>query len=299
MPAVQGKHWVFTLNNYDQDDVDRLDATGTELVPDTIVYLVFARETGEEGTPHLQGFVSFKRRRTHRFVCELLTGTPGTGGIFVERAEGSPEQAAEYCKKADTAAEDIFEHGRCPGGRGARTDLARAYGAIRDGASFRELCELQPAVGIRYGSGIMRLINLQSRVKPSMEIHVFWGSTGVGKTRRVYDFVDAEKIWSCPGKTGGRVWFDGYDGHEVALFDDFDGSWFPVTYFLKLIDRYPLRCEVKGGYMHWIPKHLFITSNIEPKLWYSGATETHQAAVMRKLNEFGTILECTADNSPY
>jgi hypothetical protein len=305
MPTLQGKYWTFTLNNYCQDDIDAYVAFGDERVGDELdaEYFLFSREFGESGTPHLQGYIAFPSRKTFNYVKALLTCS---NIPHIERAKGSAAQNKEYIEKAnpegqqEKSEEDIFEFGTLPrNGRGRRTDLELAYEQIRAGTTFSALSESYPSASVRYGAGLQRLIMLHPKPKPLLEIHVFWGQTGTGKTRRCYDFTSLEKIWSCPGKQGTGVWFDGYDGHEVALFDDFDGSWFPVTTFLKLIDRYPFRYQVKGGFVPWIPKHLFITSNVDPKDWYGGASEAHQAAVMRKLREFGTILECTRENSPY
>lgn len=301
MPALQSKNWVFTLNNYTSDELSLLQALGSELCS-PVVYLIFAREFGETGTPHLQGYISFSVKKALGYVRNLVS----TRGHF-ERRQGSHQQASDYCRKANPdgqpakdPAADIFEYGTMPASQqGRRTDLEAVYACVRSGGRFGAVAEQFPGSAIRYGSGIQRLISLHTPVKPPFEIHVFWGTTGTGKTRRVYDFVSADKIWSCPGKCNGTVWFDGYDGHEVALFDDLDGSWFHVTKFLKLIDRYPYRVPVKGGFTHWTPKHIFITSNIPPQDWYRGASENHQNAVMRKLREFGSILECTQANSPY
>lgn len=38
---------------------------------------------------------------------------------------------------------------------------------------------------------------------------------------------------------------------------------------LRILDRYPHRVEVKGGYVQFLAKRVVITSNIEVKKWYS------------------------------
>jgi hypothetical protein len=117
---------------------------------------------------------------------------------------------------------------------------------------------------------------------------VFWGKTGTGKTRRVWEFVKDDELWIHPGDR----WFDGYDRHKCALFDDFDGSWFKLSYLLKLLDRYVFPVPVKGAYTWWCPSQIFITSNIEPRMWYPGALEDHRAALLRRLSEFGEVNKC-------
>ena len=60
MPSQQAKNWVFTLNNYSEDDVQRLSALGTEM-PDPLKYLVFGREVSESGdkNDYRQEFIYF------------------------------------------------------------------------------------------------------------------------------------------------------------------------------------------------------------------------------------------------
>lgn len=109
---------------------------------------------------------------------------------------------------------------------------------------------------------------------------MFWGPTGTGKTRVVYKmFPDVFSLLDETGK-----WFDGYMGHENALFDDFDGASIGITYLLKLADRYPFRVQIKGGTVNWRPRRLFITSNINPDQWYASANKASIGALFRRID---------------
>lgn len=54
----RGRNWNFTWNNYTNDDIDTL-----KKYFDEDKYII-GKEVGENGTPHLQGCVSFKNART-------------------------------------------------------------------------------------------------------------------------------------------------------------------------------------------------------------------------------------------
>lgn len=92
MPSA-AKHWCFTLNNYTDEEFHALQALGTEKAYD-IAYLVFGKEMGQEATPHLQGFVSFTKRKRLTQVKPIISNR-----AHLEPAGGSPRQASEYCKK--------------------------------------------------------------------------------------------------------------------------------------------------------------------------------------------------------
>lgn len=280
MPSRQAKHWCFTLNNYTEDEFQALEALGTEL-PGNVTYLVIGKEKGESGTPHIQGFISFSKKKAFGTVKAIISQR-----AHLKAAKGTPRQASDYCKKDN----DWKEFGVVPAGRGARTDLIEVAQKIREGARMRDIAEDHPQAVLRYGSGIQRLRSYIRTERPHPpEIWVLWGKTGTGKTRRVWEFADVDELWVHPGDR----WFDGYDGHTAVLFDDFDGSWFKLTYLLKLIDRYVFQVPVKGGYCWWNPRVIYFTSNLNPKDWYPTAHDEHKNALMRRLREFGSIQECT------
>nr|WPR18691.1 MAG: hypothetical protein [Chemarfal virus 268] len=112
MPRINGtpvRKWVFTLNNYTDEDILMLST----LYPDTVKYLVFGREVGAEGTPHLQGFVWFKNLKSF-IQAKVCIGQRA----HLEKANGSPAQNRVYCTKDG----DFEEFGGLVTGAGKRTD---------------------------------------------------------------------------------------------------------------------------------------------------------------------------------
>ena len=65
--------------------------------------------------------------------------------------------------------------------------------------------------------------------------------------------------------SGGLRWFDGYDGQTVAVLDDFRAKQCPnFGFFLRLLDRYEIDVEFKGGFAKWVPRVIFITCPFNP-----------------------------------
>ena len=88
----QGKHWCFTLNN-----------PGAEPVPEwpvDVQYYVIGKETGESGTPHWQGYVCFAKPLRLTALKKLMPRA------HWEQMKGTPQQAADYCKKDGDYEED-------------------------------------------------------------------------------------------------------------------------------------------------------------------------------------------------
>lgn len=261
------RHWCFTLNNYTDEEWSRLQALGSE---ETTRYLVIGREVGESGTPHVQGYVAFSLQRTKQWLRNNVSSR-----AHYETAHGTPQQAADYCKKDG----QFEEYGQLPGGQGTRSDLRRATEEIRAGRRLRELGREYDSTIVRYHRGLERLALLVQVERDWVSTNiVLYGEPGTGKTRRVV--ASEPDLYHHAG--GG--WFDGYDGQEAALFDDFGGHEFKLTYLLKLMDQYPMKVPIKGGFVQWVPKRIYFTSNKPFNEWYSHLTPALFGALDRRVH---------------
>ena len=80
------RSWCYTVNNFTEEDRDGLRAL-------TCAYNVFGYERGDEGTPHLQGYIHFKDCKTLSAVKKVMPRA------HLEPRKGTVDQAVEYCKK--------------------------------------------------------------------------------------------------------------------------------------------------------------------------------------------------------
>lgn len=212
-------------------------------------YLTFGREVGENGTPHLQGYIRFAHGKTLRSARTFLLG------CHVEPAV-TTGAAIEYCQKDG----NFVEFGIRPvdpvtNGDNERERWENAW----ENAKVGNLEAIPPDIRLRQYSAIRR-IQKDFMVPPNLlpgpcGIWVY-GRSGVGKTHSVYQ--SHPDLYS---KNASKNW-DGYQNEDVVLFDDIDPtqcSW--ITRFLKIwADRYPFIADNKGGSVIIRPKTFIVTS---------------------------------------
>lgn len=268
----QSKYWCLTLNNPTEEEKDKV--YGAVASSDGLVTFVIAgSEVGANGTPHLQCYIEFSRRQ-RLAGCRRWFGPR----IHAEIRRGSGLQAYEYCKKEDPNPREEGERSNVNPGQ--RSDLMLLKNTLDSQCSLKEVAGEHFGSFLRYERSIRSYRNLQRPGRTwKSNVVVYWGGTGSGKTRlATKSTAGLAWIYSSDG------WFDGYDGEEDVIFDDFGGHEFKLTYFLKLLDRYPMRVRIKGGFVSWLPKNIYITSNFSPERWYPNASTEHRAALMRRLD---------------
>lgn len=194
------RHFCFTLNNYTTDDITELHA----LAPRT-KYLVYGKEIGDGGTPHLQGFVSFATQRKYSGLRKWFSGRAHW------EAARDPPAAATYCKKDG----DFVEFGISPNlsrsKQGKRSDLEALRDAINSGESDRKkLRQTYPGVCAKYPNFVSQLI-LDQIPSPKIEDHPLreWQSQLCSLLKRP---VDSRVIFFVVDTDGnaGKTWFTGY-----------------------------------------------------------------------------------------
>lgn len=242
----------FTLNNYTFDDLVRLGG-----LKDHVKYLVMGAEVGEQGTPHLQGYVEFNKSIKFNSAKKLLGDR-----VHIEQRRGTQQQAIDYCKKDG----DVWEMGT-PGHQGKRVDLDNVRQLAMDGG-MRAVARTSSLQQIKVAEKYLTYNEEPRDWKP--EVYWLWGKTGVGKSRRAREIAGDQDTY-C--KNDGTKWWTGYDGHEVVIIDDFRDSWWSLTEMLSLLDRYEKIVEYKGGHRQFKPRTIIVTSAMSPADCYKNTGE--------------------------
>jgi len=279
------KYWCFTSFRDERPNFNGEVAYGVcqqELSPTT-------------GRLHWQGYLEFTTKKRLHLVQQAI----GDSTAHCELRKGSRSQAIAYCKKQETRVEgtEPYEHGDCPTSDENKSQLQQVATRIQSGASYGQLCSEYPTAIIRYDKGLRALITQRDRNQPmsyrSVRVLVLTGPPGCGKTKWAFQYISTFYSAIAYHKTyteGSASWWDGYDGQQCILIDDFEGT-APIEELLQLLGGYGHNREyaTKGGFTRLDGMETVIfTSNTEPNLWYQHKRHMPRAktdALLRRITE--------------
>lgn len=253
------RRYVFTLNNYTADEIEQLMLAVED--NDLIRGLGFGYETGENGTPHLQGVVALTRNCR---ITQLKTWD-GFGRMHLETMRDQWDTAEDYCKKGEqTKAEwDEFKRegpnyglnaqyqfwGERPVNQGKRTDLQELQTALDSNVPLHEIAQEHFSAWMRYERGIRSYRMIQTTVTdaapmvwtqddftweapPIIKSLILWGDAGIGKTEWAKTLLPNAIFVSHIDDLRN------YDVnvHEGIIFDDMNFGHMPRTAQIHLLD---------------------------------------------------------------
>lgn len=301
MPGTpQGRNFVFTRFLTEQEDrYIRSDEAGKEQVPIIhdllhVKYLIFQFEEGEkEHHAHLQGFVSLDSPRRTSWVKKMIGNN-----AHIELAH-DVQGSIQYCSKTKGRIRGPWTMGKPPKGQGTRADIETMHEMIKKGLPTLDIIEKNPKL-LRYEKLIKydRFLQMEAhsdRQLSGVNVTCLWGDSGSGKTQWAINYLKHNTYFKldCSGVKNGALWFDGYEGQDTLIIDDFDQDTCSINFLKLLLDKYKLRLPVKGEHTWACWKYVIITSNQHPADWWIHLPQVQQLALKRRIHE---IMHCTEDH---
>ncbi len=277
-------HWFFTDNGEAGTKGRNLVGEAWKELPKGVTYLQWQLEAGgKTNHPHLQGHLELKRSQYLSWIHKHVSKT---ASFRVRR--GTAEQCDAYCSKEEGRLAGPFTLGRKSKGQGSRTDLDAFREAIQRGDTVRNLLKDHTHMVAKYPRFLSTCKDVY-RPKYDAEakgpkVRLLYGKTGTGKSRVVFEhWCNKTGFYEMP-LASGQLWWDGLDGHDLILYDDFSGasSHMRLDFLLKILDRYPRRVPVKGSHRWHMAKEVVITTNIHPRMWYDFTGREEQYLALKR-----------------
>lgn len=252
---MSSRFWLFTSFKVDNFSVDS----------NACQYCVYQVEqcpvTGRE---HVQGYIEFHRRVRQSTVQLAIRDRTA----HVERRRGSQKEAIDYCSKTESRIQDPIHIGvPSASEQGRRTDLVNFLEDVREGKRVRDLWTDYGTIMIKYPRGVQdALLQYGASRCPTVPVRVAWihGRTGSGKSRLAHQVLPrGVNYW----KPDSSRWWPTYTGQASVVLDDWSPSECGLSethlkYWLRVLDRYPLMVETKGGYVG-LTAVIFLITTVE------------------------------------
>ncbi len=277
MPKVKktvsrSRGFCFTLNNYEADAYEKLQRIEAK-------YICYQKEVAPStGTPHIQGYLYLPSGSTITAIQKKFKKENLKVAVLI--ANGTADQNKEYCSKEGGT--DFVERGTKPK-QGNRSDLDEVAAAIVTGTmTVTSLRQTNPGLIIKYHKGLQFLqsgcvLPRDATITPT--VHWWFGSTGTGKSRQAFEmFPKAYWKMSC------NHWWDGYAGEKEVIIDDYRTSMCTFDYLLRILDRYPMRVEMKGSTIALSATTFIITAPYRPEEMWNYKTEEAIAQLLRRIS---------------
>jgi hypothetical protein len=264
MPAIQSRAWTGT-------------AFGELIIPEEVLtYSVYQEELcPTSGRVHKQFLLYFKRKITLKGVKDLI------GPHHIEPARDL-KACRQYCMKTETRVSDPVEYGAFPV---PEKDLETVLSLCKR-SRVEDILEERPTLW----RAIRQLREIRAVVSVPRDFAtvglLLTGPTGSGKTRLAVEIATLypAAYWVAPD----MKWFDGYDGQELMIVDEFRGQ-VPVSFFLRLIDRTPLILPIKGSSTQMRSELVIFTSNLSLRMLFPELDGLSFQAVQRRVVEINII----------
>ena len=161
--------------------------------------------------------------------------------------------------------------------------------------SYEQILQKYPDICLQHGKKIKEYIHdvkMANRPKYrnwAMNVEYHYGDTGTGKSKYAYESYggyNPDTHYVLRKANGeNNVWFDGYDGQETIIIDDFSPKCYRLSFMLNLLDRYAMKVDIKGGTTEMLAKNIIITSNYSPETIYTNIDcKEHKKALLRRIN---------------
>lgn len=187
----------------------------------------------------------------------------------VERVNNNLRRIINYIKKEGEFAE--FNADQCPVKKEQESKEEKRMIMLRGKLEEEYIKGTLGPVDVIRARKIRQIFAMERKPDPYKKKLVLWfkGDTGEGKTRSAVELAERYNLdWWMSSES--LKWFDGFEGQQVAIIDEFRKTMLSEwSFLLRLLDGYSLFVQVKGGFTRWNPQIVVITTPASPEECFS------------------------------
>lgn len=287
-------------DNIRQEQRIRSFASGVEVAPKT-------------GMPHLQCYFETESERGHS-IAEMQAwpcfDKRISGGVAIvnEIVKGSAEDNILYCLKmrpqdlSDGSGPNTefivwgkFDRNkRGKGGKqGLRSDWIRFRELAQANAPITEFHDEIPHLSIVHRNKIEAVkadYGMLARRKFKTRPIVYFGPTRAGKSysaRALVAELCAKHNWRCYTKSDSEEWWPDYNGQEIVLIEEMDGSYFQWKRIKNVFDEgeFTLKQKYNPAGVNLEARYIIMTTNDHPSEWYPSKAWNESNPLLRRFRE--------------
>lgn len=276
MNRQQGRNWQLTLN---KAVMEHYEDIREYLVNDLKSnYFLSVIEENKKEELHMHIFVQYPRsvRISYR-KCY---------GAHVELCRGTPDDNVRYLTKlyrlykVNVIIDEIGTiRNRVKGRDISALELKELPLEEVKASEYNVWCSLQG----------LNKVHLSDSYKPDLEVYYYYGESGSGKSKKVYDKI-VNELGDPPVdyvKYDGNFWHgvSDFEQPEICIYDEFRDSTMKVVEFLNFIDYYShtLNVKYKTGVKNKYKK-IFITSIQSPYEIYKNVPDETKQQWLRRIH---------------
>jgi len=254
------RNWSVVKNNYTDDDIKTFMAFAKGKNQ-----ICYGLEIGEGGTPHIQGAMIIANKISASALIKKLKGFH----VEIKFKKSSCKQLFAYCLKGTDDSKPVKEwtydntgpnyngdhYGDFPTNQGERSDIDDMKECNTMKEAFETGHNLQC---IQYFEKYLKYYEDGRKLKPVS--YWYFGSTGCSKSWLAKKMA---KSWgNIYHKTDKSKWWDGYDGEQIIIIDDYNPNTWDINFndLLHLCGEGEVRVETKGGSRQFKGLRIWITS---------------------------------------
>lgn len=228
------KRWCFTLNNYSQTELDDL----VPKIQESCNKWILAKEIGENGTPHIQGFFEFKTKKRPIGYFNNIR-------IHYEKARACDLDQVVYCSKEGK----VFEKHGMP-------NIPRPLQLITPDRPYQ-----------------IEILSLLSTEPDNRKIYWYFGNGNIGKTQFSKYLSYHHNAICLSGKgsdvRNGVIQYLQANGDtpEIVIFPvpkSYDTNYISYEALENIKDMYFYSGKYEGGMVNGNSPHLLVFANCEP-----------------------------------